>query len=160
MLYAVYRYLRRNRIRRLARSVHPLLPEANLVRHLPEGKLLLFDGGVSALSIALLGWRLSWERRFSLQTLARCPRNYPPFGLLEWLAFMPAHLPPIGVNDQQDWLRRYFVHALEETWNAWCTIACGMQQNGCYVISPLLLPTRLLWLDFPGAADTVSVAHP
>ncbi|MEX3634636.1 hypothetical protein [Paraburkholderia sp. BR14320] len=23
------------------------------------------------------------------------------------------------------------------------------QESGCYVLSPLLFPTRLLWLDFP-----------
>ncbi|MCA8023636.1 hypothetical protein [Burkholderia metallica] len=109
--------------------------------------MLLFDGSTSPLSIALLGWRFSWERRFSIRTLVGCPKHYPPFGLLEWLAFMPIHLPPTGVRDSEDWLLRYFVHALEQTWSAWCTIAIGMRENGCYVVSPLLLPTRVLWLD-------------
>lgn len=60
---------------------------------------------------------------------------------------MPVHLPPAGVRDREDWILRHFVHALEQTWNAWCTIAIGMRENGCYVVSPLLLPTRVLWLN-------------
>ena len=60
---------------------------------------------------------------------------------------MPVHLPPTGVHDPEEWLLRYFVHALEQTWNAWCNIAIGMRESGCYVVSPLLLPTRVLWLN-------------
>jgi hypothetical protein len=146
MLSAVYRRLRRNRIRGLARSIKPGW-ESDFSRRSTDHGLLLFDGSTSPLSIALLGWRFSWERRFSIRTLVGCPKHYPPFGLLEWLAFMPLHLPPTGVLDPEEWLLRYFVRALEQTWNAWCTIAIGMQESGCYVVSPLLLPTRMLWLD-------------
>ncbi|EJO54197.1 hypothetical protein BURMUCF2_B0456 [Burkholderia multivorans CF2] len=154
-LCEAYRKMRKNRVRRLARSIRPVQPDAGSVRHLPEFGLLLCDGNTPALSVALLGWRLSWERRFSIQTLTRCQENYPPFGLLEWLAFMPAYLPPSF--DAQNWLHRHFVHALGQTWNAWCAIASGMQESGCYVLSPLLFPTRLLWLDLPddGPSPTV-----
>ncbi|WP_423394056.1 hypothetical protein [Burkholderia sp. LMG 21824] len=103
-----------------------LWPEIDSARDSIGHRLLLFDGNAPPLSIAMLGWRFTWERRFSLQTLARCSRHYPPFGLLEWLAFMPAQLPPVGVLDEDDWLLRYFVHALGESWTAWCTIAAGM----------------------------------
>ncbi|KGD28327.1 hypothetical protein DP59_3107 [Burkholderia pseudomallei] len=147
MLSAVYRRLRGNRIRRLARSARPIWSEIDSGSRSTEHGLLLFDGSASPLSIALLGWRFSWERRFSIRTLVGCPKHYPPFGLLEWLAFMPLHLPPAGVFDHEEWLQHYFVHALEQTWNAWCTIAIGMRENGCYIVSPLLLPTRVLWLD-------------
>ncbi len=146
-LYAVYRNTRRNHVRRLARSIRPVQPAADTISSSPHNGMLLIDGRVPALSVAFLGWRLSWERRFSVQTLALCPKKYPPFGLLEWLAFMPVHLPPIGVTDRQDWLLRQFVDALGQTWNAWCAIASGMQEDGCYVISPLLFPTRTLWLE-------------
>ncbi|TDG02022.1 hypothetical protein E1N52_41950 [Paraburkholderia guartelaensis] len=57
------------------------------------------------------------------------------------------HLQPTA--DPRGWLHRHFLHARGQTWNAWCAIASGMQENGCYVISPLLLPPRLLWMDFP-----------
>lgn len=147
MLCAVYRKIRKNHVRRLARSIPSAQPEAGAVRHSPEFGLLLCDGNTSAQSVAFLGWRLSWERRFSIQTLTRCQGNYAPFGLLEWLAFMPAHLPP--TVDTHDWLRRHFIHALDQTWHAWCAITSGMQESDCYVLSPLLFPTRLLWLDFP-----------
>ncbi|MGY4725798.1 hypothetical protein [Burkholderia pyrrocinia] len=147
MLSAVYRRLRRNRIRRLARSIRPVWSEIDSGRRSTDHGLLLFDGSASPLAIALLGWRFSWERRYSIQTLVGYPKHYPPFGLLEWLAFMPVHLPPAGGRDREDWLLRYFVHALGQTWNIWCTIAFGMRENGCYVVSPLLLPTRVLWLD-------------
>lgn len=129
MLCAIYGTIRKNHVRRLARSIRPVQPEAGSVRHSPEFGLMLHDGLASAQSIALLGWRLSWERRFSIQTLTQCQRSYPPFGLLEWLAFMPAHLPPPVAP--QDWLHRHFVHALGQTWNAWCAIASGMQESGC-----------------------------
>ena len=59
---------------------------------------------------------------------------------------MPAHLPP--TVDPQEWLHRHFVYALGQIGNAWCPIASGMQESGCYVLR-LLCPTRLLWLDFP-----------
>lgn len=118
---------------------------------------LLCDGNTSAESIALLGWRLSWERRFSIQTLTRCQADYPPFGLLEWLAFMPANLPPSV--DRWGWLHRHLVHALGQSWNAWCLIASGMQESGCYVVSPLLFPTRLLWLDYPDHGDPQSLGR-
>lgn len=111
------------------------------------------------MSIALLGWRMSWERRFSAQTLTRCAKTYPPFGLLEWLAFMPAHLPPPGLGGSDDWLLRHFVHALRQTWNAWCAIASEMHENGRYVISPMLLPTRALWLDAPNRFEPFVVPH-
>ncbi|MCG5076579.1 hypothetical protein [Paraburkholderia tagetis] len=157
MLCAVYRKIRKNRVRRLARSVRPVQPEAVSVRHSPEFGLLLCDGNTAAQSIALLGWRLSWERRFSMQTLTRCQGNYPPFGLLEWLAFMPAHLPPtVG---PQDWLHRHFVHALDQTWNAWRTIASGMQESGCYVVSPLLFPTRMLWMDYADDGGALGIVR-
>ncbi len=147
MLSAVYRRLRRNRILRLARSIKPVWSEVNFGRRSTDHGLLLFDGNASPLSIALLGWRLSWERRFSVQTLTGCSKHYPPFGLLEWQAFMPVHLPPASARNREDWLLRAFIHALGQTWNVWCTIAFGMRENGCYVVSPLLLPTRVLWLD-------------
>ncbi|WP_174464467.1 hypothetical protein [Paraburkholderia ferrariae] len=158
MLCAVYTKIRKNRVRRLSRSIRPVQPEASSVRHSPEFGLLLCDGSTSVQSIALLGWHLSWERRFSIQTLTRCQREYPPFGLLEWLAFMPAHLPPTA--DPQGWLNRHFVHALGQTWNAWCSIASGMQESGRYVLSPLLFPTRLLWLNFPGDGHPLKFAGP
>ncbi len=82
-LYAVYKRLRRNRIRRLARSIGPVRLEIDSDRHSTYHGLLLFDGSTSPLSIALLGSRLSWERRFSIRTLVGCPKHYPPFGLLE-----------------------------------------------------------------------------
>ncbi|MEX3634637.1 hypothetical protein [Paraburkholderia sp. BR14320] len=71
MLCAAYRKIRKNRVRRLARSMRPVQPGAGSVRHSPEFGLLLCDGKTTAQSIALLGWRLSWERRFSMQTLMR-----------------------------------------------------------------------------------------
>ncbi|HTR05496.1 MAG TPA: hypothetical protein VMJ11_02285 [Paraburkholderia sp.] len=37
-------------------------------------------------------------------------------------------------------------------------IASGMQESGCYVLSPLLFPTRLLWLDFPDDGRALEVA--
>jgi hypothetical protein len=157
MLCAVYSKVRKNHVRRLARSIRPVHPEAGSIRHSPEFGLLLCDGNTSAQSIALLGWRLSWERRFSIQTLTRCQGNYPPFGLLEWLAFMPAHLPPTA--DPRGWLHRHFVHALGQTWNAWCAIASGMQESGGYVLSPLLFPTRLLWLDYPADGDALGIVR-
>ena len=147
MLYAAYRKIRKIHVRRLARSMRPVQPEAGSVRHSPEFGLLLCDGTTPAQLIALLGWRLSWERRFSVETLTGCQEHYPPFGLLEWLAFMPAHLPPSV--DSQDWLHRHLVHALGQTWNAWRAIASGMQESGCYVVSPLIFPTRMLWMDYP-----------
>ncbi|MGC3030399.1 hypothetical protein ACPUER_35665 [Burkholderia sp. DN3021] len=156
MLSAVYRKLRRNRIRRLARSIRFVWPETDSRRRSPDHRLLWFDGSASPLSIALLGWRFSWERRFSVQTLEGCPKHYPPFGLLEWLAFMPVHLPPAGVGDREDWLLRYFVHALGQTWDAWCAIAFGMRESGCYVVSPLLLPTRVLWLALHERDDQIA----
>ncbi|WP_198391674.1 hypothetical protein [Burkholderia ubonensis] len=112
-----------------------------------SGVLQRQDGSTSPLSIALLDWRFSWERRFSVQTLVGCPKHYPPFGLLEWMVFMPIHLPPLGIGEPEGWLLRSFVHALGQTWNIWRTIAFDMRENGCYVISPLLLPTCVLWLD-------------
>uniref|UniRef100_UPI003BEEF144 hypothetical protein n=1 Tax=Burkholderia arboris TaxID=488730 RepID=UPI003BEEF144 len=147
MLSAIYTRLRRNRVRRLARSVRPIWSEIDSNRRSTDHGLLLFDGNTSPLSIALLGWRFSWERRFSIQTLVGCSKHYPPFGLLEWMAFLPVYLPPTGVYDREEWLIRHFVHALEQTWNAWFSIAIGMRENGCYVVSPLLLPTRALWLN-------------
>lgn len=161
-LYTVYRNTRRNHVRRLARSIRPVQPAADAISPLTRNGMLLIDGSVSAMSVAFLGWRLSWERRFSVQTLARCPKHYPPFGLLEWLAFMPVYLqPPAGASDRQDWLLRHFVHALAQTWSAWCAIASGMRENGCYVISPLLLPTRVLWLDtFEGSNPTSVSVRP
>ncbi|MEX3985326.1 hypothetical protein AB4Y45_41005 [Paraburkholderia sp. EG287A] len=112
-----------------------------------------------ALSIALLGWRLSKEQRVSIQTLTRCQGDYPPFGLLEWQAFMPAHLPPPRARDREGWLLRHFVHALDETWRAWRAIASGMQGGGGYVISPLLFPTRLLWVHYPAVGDALGIAQ-
>ncbi|WP_231957698.1 hypothetical protein [Paraburkholderia tropica] len=150
MLDAAYRRIRRSRSRRLARSIGLVRPGVASAHHLPDRRLLLFDGTAPVLSIALLGWRLSWEQRFSIQTLMRCQAEYPPFGLLEWLAFMPAHLPPPRARDREDWLLRHFVHALDETWRAWRAIASGMQEGGYYVVSPLIFPTRLLWMDFAG----------
>ncbi|MEX3968498.1 hypothetical protein AB4Y42_41205 [Paraburkholderia sp. EG286B] len=157
MLCAVYSKVRKNHVRRLARSIRPVHPEAGSIRHSPEFGLLLCDGNTSAQAIALLGWRLFWERRFSIQTLTRCQGNYPPFGLFEWLAFMPAHLPPTA--DPRGWLHRHFVHALGQTWNAWCAIASGMQESGGYVVSPLLFPTRPLWLDYPADGDVLGTVR-
>lgn len=145
-LNAVYRNTRRNHVRRLARSISPVQPGADAISPLPGHGMLLIDSSVPALWVALLGWRMSWERRFSLLTLAHCGRVFPPFGLLEWLAFMPVYWPPVSLNDRHDWLLHHFAHALGQTWNAWCAITSSMQENGHYVISPLLLPTRVLWI--------------
>lgn len=60
----------------------------------------------------------------------------------------------------QDWLHRHFVHALGQTWDAWCAIASGMQESGCYVVSPLLFPTRILWTDYTGDRDAQGIASP
>ncbi|AXF19032.1 hypothetical protein [Paraburkholderia caledonica] len=154
-LDVVYRNARRNHGRRLARSFRPVQPGTMI--SLTDHGLLLIDGTAPAMSIALLGWRMSWERRFSAQTLTRCAKIYPPFGLLEWLAFMPAHLPPPSLGVCDDWLLRHFLHALRQTWNTWCAIASEMQENGRYVISPLFLPTRAPWLDAPTHFDSFVV---
>ncbi|CAE6818047.1 hypothetical protein R75461_05968 [Paraburkholderia nemoris] len=148
-LNAIYRNTRRNHARRLTRSIGPVQLDANAMICLPDYGLFLIDGTAPMISVALLGWRMSWERRFSVQTLTRCPKTFPPFGLFEWLAFMPVCLPPPGPGDRNDWLIRHFTHALRQTWNAWCTIASGMQENGRYVLSPMLLPTRTFWFDVP-----------
>ncbi|MEX3954133.1 hypothetical protein AB4Y45_46000 [Paraburkholderia sp. EG287A] len=68
--------------------------------------------------------------------------------------------PFAALSRPQEWLHRHFVHALGQTWNAWCAIASGMQESGCYVLSPLLFPTRLLWLDFPDDMHAPEVADP
>jgi hypothetical protein len=47
-----------------------------------------------------------------------------------------------------------------QTWNAWCAIASGMQESGGYVLSPLLFPTRLLWLDYPTDGDALGIVRP
>jgi hypothetical protein len=82
-LNTVYRNARRNHVRRLARSVPPIQPGDKVMSPLSSHRLLLIDRRVPASSAALLGWRMSWERRFSAQTLSRCRRAYPPFGLLD-----------------------------------------------------------------------------
>ncbi len=156
-LCSVYRKIRKKRVRSLARSIRPLMPETGSVRHSPESGLLLCEGKTPAQSIALLGRRLCWERRFSIWTLTRCQGNYPPFGLLEWQAFMPALLPP--PVDPRDWLHRDFVHALDETRNAWRTIGSGMQESGCYVVSPLIFPTRMLWMDCPDDGEALGITY-
>ncbi|WP_174479548.1 hypothetical protein [Paraburkholderia heleia] len=135
--------------------MRPVLPEAGSVRHSLECGLLLCEGKTPAQAIALLGWRLSWERRFSIRTLTRGQGNYPPFGLLEWLAFMSAHLPP--TVDPRDWLHRDFEHAPDQTWNAWRTIASGMQERGCYVVSPPIFLTRMLWMDYPDDREVLGI---
>ncbi|MFP6560783.1 hypothetical protein WJ542_21140 [Paraburkholderia sp. B3] len=71
---------------------------------------------------------------------------------------MPAHLPP--TVDPWDWLHRHFLHALGQSWNAWCAIASGMQESGCYVLSPLLFPTRLLWVDYPDEGVALRIVRP
>ncbi|MEK6291196.1 MAG: hypothetical protein V4793_07365, partial [Paraburkholderia tropica] len=65
--------------------------------------------------------------------------------------------PPTA--DPRGWLHRHFVHALGQTWNAWCAIASGMQESGGYVVSPLLFPTRLLWLDYPVDGDALGTVR-
>jgi hypothetical protein len=84
MLYAVYKKVRKSHERRLARTIRSVQPEVDSVRRSPEFGLLLCDGKTSAQSIALLGWRLSRERRFNILTLTRCKGNY--------LAAQPASL--------------------------------------------------------------------
>ncbi|MEM5448504.1 hypothetical protein [Paraburkholderia guartelaensis] len=64
-----------------------------------------------------------------------------------------------SAGDSQDWLHRHFVHALDQIWSAWRAIASGMQESGCYVVSSLLFPMRMLWMDYPDDVDALGVVH-
>src|SRR5260370_6729963 len=100
-----------------------------------------------------------WERSLILITLTRCVRTYTPFGLLEWLAFMLACYQVPRDAAPNEALLKYFKSDLARTWNAWCLMAASMRNSGNYIASPLLLPTRALWIDPLDRSGTFLVPH-
>lgn len=145
-LNQAYRRARRTHAQRLrCKQVARTLNATEVQR--TESGLLLVDGEQSALTVALLGWRMSWEGRHSLETLTSRYHRDPPFGLLEWLSFVPAE---IAVYRHDQWNLselHFFVADLKRTWTTWCAIAACRQPQGPYVASPILLPPRALWIE-------------
>jgi hypothetical protein len=157
-LNTLYRRAKSAHLRRLMRQNVPATLSPGAFRQLPS-RVLLIDGESAMLTVAMVGWRMSWERRFSLQTLTRCVRSYPPFGLLEWLAFMPACYQVPRDAAPNEALLQYFKSDLARTWNAWCLMAASMRNSGSYIASPLLLPTCALWIDPLDRSGTFLVPH-
>lgn len=94
-------------------------------------------------------WRRSWEGAVAQPLAESNASPFPPFGIAEWLGFVPHPMPRPKPSEPYRSLAARFEQDLQDTWEAWRQLLADLDPSALRALHPRLIPPRACWLKPP-----------